>query len=135
MFTFISETLLLFRLIHYSNLYGKQDRLFFIELTKYPLKETWLGMLWFGWLVIRKGTRKDIPANYIKHRLIHLDQVNDLGGWWKFYWTYLKELIRVNFYCPLNPLEIEAYENQDKEYYVGGNWKRYRGRRKRKDRL
>lgn len=136
MFTWISETLLLFRLIYFTQISGRQDRLFFIELTKYPVKEIYTGMLWFGWLIVRKNSLNRIPIDYIKHEHIHLDQANSLGGWWNFYWTYLKELVRVGFDCPLNPLEIEAYQNQGRSYYVGGDWLRYRGRRKkRKEKL
>lgn len=126
MFSFISEALLLLKLMIIGpNKPGKC--LYILELDHFPVGR-FLGMTWFGWLVIRRGRELKYPEDkYLyNHEKIHLDQAREIGSWSKFYYIYLLEWIKAGFRYRENPLEKEAFLHQKENYYAGGFWKTYK---------
>lgn len=70
-----------------------------------PLRKTWIGGITIYPFIFFKRTREEVSDTLFRHELEHIYQVRRLG-WFKFYFTYILENLKVGY--KNNKYEVEA---------------------------
>jgi len=73
------------------------------------------AMAFFGVILARKECKPLSPIT-LRHEEIHQAQARECGGWWRFYWKYLRFWILCG-YAEI-PFELEAYANEASATYL-----------------
>lgn len=84
------------------------------------------AIMLFGCIFARKKY-KPLSRITINHEAIHDAQASDCGGYWRYYWKYLKQWVKYGY--RESPFEREAYANERNMNYLQTRtaeaWTRY----------
>lgn len=109
--TFLSELKELIRLIFATSPKNIKE-LEILEMSCFPFSG-YLAMSWCGKIVTRYPDA--IDETTVRHETTHLLQAKQCGSWISYYFKYLIEWFKGNYYTI--PFEVEAYANEHKLDY------------------